>query len=170
MRIVSIDCESVGLYGPVWAIGAVAIENGKEQATFAAKSIMYPEQLSDEWVRENVWPQCVDLPTTSPASLFEQFAIWWLDYKIESTAIADFGVPVEARLFRELVSRALIGPFDGPYPLHELGTLLLAAGVDPDINRAEYAEVERSQHNPLDDARVAAYCWQKAAAELDRAR
>jgi hypothetical protein len=54
----------------------------------------------------------------------------------------------------------------GPYPMHELGTALLLAGVDPDVNRRELAgRPDLVQHDPVDDAIAAALCWRKATSE-----
>ena len=52
--------------------------------------------------------------------------------------------------------------FKGPYPLHEVATLVLAAGGDPLASYAERvlppnALKTHRKHHPVDDARVSAH-------------
>lgn len=169
MKIISLDCETDGLYGPIIAIGAVLWENG-QTVGFGRRVSWEPDSA---WVLENVWPQCKDLPQT--ISPLGAFASWWAANKRDALVIADVGVPVEARLFRDMVAGSFMGEFDGPYPLHEVATLLLAAGVDPDIDRETYAfdggvpdvSIVGDPHNPVFDARVSLACWLKASVVLE---
>lgn len=56
--------------------------------------------------------------------------------------------------------------WNGPYPMHELGTALLVTGHDPDINGRELAgRDDLVQHDPVDDAIAAALCWHKIVFE-----
>lgn len=64
-------------------------------------------------------------------------------------------------LFRELLSntgyiwnRIYYIPFD-------ISTLFKFNGIDPDINREEFAEIEGAKHNALHDAKVIKACWKK---------
>jgi hypothetical protein len=51
--------------------------------------------------------------------------------------------------------------------MHELGTALLLAGVDPDVNRRELADrPDLVQHDPFDDALLAALCWLKVTKQV----
>lgn len=69
-------------------------------------------------------------------------------------------------LFCQLWGHALkIPPYIYYIPM-DLCTLLLHKGVDPDINREEFAGVESSssKHNSLHDARIIKLCVEKAEA------
>lgn len=160
--IFCVDAETNGLYGDVWAIGAVVADDaGKIVATFAGQ-IEYTGQ--NEWVRENVAP-FVSLPRYESArALRDAFWAFWLAHREGAVCIADFGSPVESGLFRACVqddpdARQWLGP----YPLHEVGTALLCAGIDPDIDRVELSGLTGLvKHNPVDDARASLACWEKA--------
>lgn len=162
MKIFSVDAETDGLYGDVWAIGAVvANESGEIVATFAGQ---VPYTGTNEWVRENVAP-FVSLPGYESArALRDAFWIFWIAHREGALCLADFGTPVESGLFRSCVADdPNARQWLGPYPLHEVGTALLCAGIDPDIDRIDFSGLNGlSRHNPVDDARASLECWFKA--------
>lgn len=178
MTILSVDAESDGLYGDIFAIGAVVYDPAQGIiAQFGGKAKEW--RVENEWVRENVLPVLTDLHTYSGRWQLRR-AFWEFyrtyvndDYQEEhgkTIVLADFGAPVEANLFRCCIRD---NPADrtgqAPYPLHELGTALLLAGADPDIDRMEYANVapgDATKHNPVDDAYVALACWLRATTTL----
>lgn len=166
-NVFSVDAETDGLYGAVWAVGATLYdEEGREIDRFGGMVDPSKLVLRDEWVKENVLPH-VNLETyDSHRSLRDAFWAFWVKNRDGATAIADVGSPVESGLFRACVeddpSERI---WSGPYPLHEVATALLCAGVDPDIDRIEYSGVDPSavrKHNPVDDAIVSAQCWFRA--------
>lgn len=164
MNLFSFDAETDGLWGAVWAIGAVVLdEQGEEVDRFAGQVELTKDTVTDEWVKANIVP-LVDLPRYPlQRPLLEAFWEFWIKHAKTSLCLADFGGIVEARLFRDCVmldweARQWLGP----YPMHELGTALLLSGVDPDVNRREFAgRPELVQHDPVDDAIAAALCWRK---------
>ena len=187
MHIMSIDCESNGLHGTIFAIGAVLIDADDPSklynpiAEFGADVDIRLDEDVDPWVTANVLPYLADLERYD--SLLEMrtaFWEWYIKYNTNDLAtwplivLADFGVPVEARLFRELIADdPAHREWKGPYPLHDLGTMLLMVGEDPDkVNRrnwwfdlyhdAMFLEPGLRQHNPLDDALGASRCAVKA--------
>lgn len=175
MRILSIDCESNGLYGRVWAIGAVVwdteTESLVEQFAEMVEDPVDNGAVTDPWVIENVVPH-VQPPAMKPVkswiTLLSDFSVLYLaERERGALVLSDFAAPVEAGLFRDLVNDAHIGVFDAPYPLHELGTMLLAAGIDPDIDRVAFSGYPGLvPHNPADDATASLGCWLKARAIL----
>ena len=73
--------------------------------------------------------------------------------------VADCGAPCEAGFLRACVEDDLANrQWNAPYPLHELGTLLLVRGLDPQANY-ERLENELPKHNPLGDARQSGRLW-----------
>lgn len=171
VNIFSVDAETDGLYGPVWAIGAVVLDDhGAEVAWFAGQ--LNPDVVTDPWVRENIVP-VVDLPRLpTRQKLLNDFWWFWMEYREGALAVADFGAPVEAGLFRACVSLSKKErTFQGPHPLHELGTALLLAGLDPDCDRRELCgRPDLVRHNPVDDAMMAGLCWQVAVEKIERER
>jgi hypothetical protein len=165
--VFSFDAETDGLYGAPWAIGAVVLDlTGEIAAEFTGQ--VDPDVVTDPWVRENIVP-VVDLPRfASLPDLLEAFWEFWLGHRDTSLCVADFGAPVEAGLFRRCVKADLDARrWLGPYPMHELGTALLLAGLDPDVNRRELAGMPGLvQHDPRDDALAAGRCWQIATGAI----
>ena len=163
MKIFSFDAETDGLYGDIFAIGAVVLdESGIIIDTFAGKAC--EESVSNAWVKENVLPYTVDLKQyASRQELREQFWSFYMRYREESICVADIMHPVESLLMRLCVQdNPEDREFKGPYPLYDLSTLLLACVVDPLAERRELIEYkEGNGHNPLDDATVSGLCFLK---------
>lgn len=159
-RVFAVDAETDGLYGPVWAIGAVVLDDGVA-VTPELGIQLDPAVVTDGWTRKNVVPH-VDLPRIdSREGLLNLFWDFWLANKEGAEAVADVGTPVEAGLFRACVE---LDPdsrtFQGPYPLHELATALRMAGMDPDLDRrVALRRMDLVPHNPVDDALGAALMW-----------
>lgn len=162
-KILAVDAETDGLYGSVWAIGAVVLdEHGQELDRFSGQ--VDPFDVESEWVRDNIVP-FIHLPRhASRRQLRDAFWEFWMKHKDETLCIADVGAPVESSLFRACVEDDLeTRQWNGPYPLHEVATALLCAGVDPDIDRVAYSGLSGlTKHNPVDDAVASAHCWIKA--------
>ena len=168
-KIFSVDAETDGLYGQVWAIGAVVLQIDEDWSEGRAvfSGMIDPVAVRDPWVRENIVP-VVDLPRYKDrVELFEAFWSFWLQHRGDSICVSDFGAPVEAGLFRACIERDLENHmWLGPYPMHELGTALLLTGRDPDTNRRELAgKPDLVQHDPVDDAIAAAYCWKRVVSD-----
>jgi hypothetical protein len=165
----SVDAETDGLYGPVWAIGAVVLNYwGEVVARFEGQ--VSPASLTNTWVIENVVPH-VNLPLYGSArELRDAFWAFWMTWREGVVTISDIGSPVESGLFRTCVEDdPEARQWNGPYPLHEVSTLLFAVGQDPDVDRLEYADMRSvsampglQKHNPVFDAYVSALCWLKA--------
>ena len=67
--------------------------------------------------------------------------------------VADCAWPVEAKFLLQCVADDPLGrEWGGPYPLHELATLLLAKGYDPVGDYGRKSELELPKHDPLADA------------------
>jgi hypothetical protein len=182
-RILSFDVEANGLHGEGFAVGAAVIEeDGAVRARFAGRAPIQGEV--NPWVAENVLPALAGMEVTHASAAELRAALWaWREAKqLEAKAagitlieVADIGYPVEARFLAACQDDDLAGrAWGGPYPLHEVATLLLAAGVDPDVNREEYAADalvgrEVRKHHPAWDAEVSAQCALKALRALGRA-
>lgn len=173
MKIFSLDAEVDGLYGPAFAIAAVVRDGGKEIARFVGRA---PDSLvTNEWVRANVLPALAGMGVTHASSeeLEESFWAFWEAQKSGATCIAHVGSPVESGLFRRCVERRPAErTFNGPFPLHEVGTLLLALGEDPTsvdgyvCKHGLVVPFEGATHHPLYDALAAAVVWEHALARV----
>ncbi len=167
--VFSVDVESYGLYGNPFAIGVSVrdLATNKEVDSFFAWHPLtavegYAEDTRDtKWLHENVLPYLGTAPThQTPRELRDAFwafySKWWAR---KAVFVADYGVPVEAHLFRLCVQDDLAARnWEGPYPLHELGTRLFDHGQDP-IATYDRLPDETPAHHPLFDARQSGRLW-----------
>lgn len=163
VKIFSVDCETDGLYGDIWSVGAAVIDP-ETQTMQLWYGLIDTACVQDQWVRENI-VSLVDFPPNfeTREDMLNGFWAFWMQYREDSICVADFGTPVEAGLFRACVA---LDPdnrtWEGPYPMHELGTALLLNAIDVDVNRREMAgRDDLVQHHPVHDAIAAALCWLK---------
>lgn len=163
--ILCFDVECNGLHGAAFAVGAVLLSSrGAVRETFLARAPLDAPPMP--WVQENVLPALADVPETHPTAraMRDAFWAWFADRKAQkgTLVVVDCGWPVEARFLAACVDdvpheRAFVGP----YPLHEVASLRLAAGMDPFGGRAEdvLSASERAAHrahHPAYDALVSA--------------
>jgi hypothetical protein len=130
--IICFDAESNGLHGPAFAVGAVVLDGaGAELETFYARSPIVGDV--DPWVRDNVLPVLADAPIThsTPREMRDAFWAWLAQRKATGMVVVDCGWPVEAGLLCACVADDPSRAFCGPYPLHEVASLMVAAGLDP---------------------------------------
>lgn len=156
-----VDCESDGLYGEIFSIAAVVLDrNFSTVDIFYGISEVAFNNIKDPWVIENIVPILKNRRDSltsyiNPQDLRYSFWNFYMKYQKTSTVIADFGVPVESNLFRKCVMDDVEErKFLAPYPLHELGTILMSCGIDPDIDRKAFAvgdDDNIKKHDPLDD-------------------
>jgi len=165
-NIFSFDCETNGLYGECFAVGAIVLNNlGLIIDKFSG--IAQIEDVDNDWVIQNVIP-ALDGLQKYPTRKQMRNAFWgfWMKHKDSCMCIADFGVPVESGFFKQCVLDDLDNrQWNAPYPLHEVETLLISKGIESDTSRIKYSEVNYDavkQHNPIDDAYVSGLCWIKA--------
>lgn len=154
------DVESVGLHGEGFAVGAVLIDTNMEEVEsrlFACDPRVAKEGKSGdmEWIEKNIPP----IPLTHTTTNGVRNAFWsvWMQWKEKGALmVADCAWPVEARFLAGCVDDGRNNRnWDGPYPLHDLASILLANGKDP---LAKYGRLptELPEHNPLNDARQSA--------------
>lgn len=163
MKIISFDAEANGLHGGAFAVGAVLVVEGLVVEEFFARCPI--DGPVDPWVTEHVIPALRGSGVThaSAREMRDAFWTWLMSHKQDATIVCDCGWPVEAGLLSACVADDPSRAFEGPYPLHEVATLLLAAGMDSLANYAEMLlspserEVHRA-HHPVDDARLSALC------------
>jgi hypothetical protein len=170
--ILTFDGESNGLHGSVFAVaGKVSQLNGKHVEDFAIRCATPP--MLDPWVEKNVLPLLdgpggLQITHASSFAMRDEFWAWLQKWRnrpateplASALTIVDFGIPVESSLLSACVADDRHKRhWDLPYPTHELGTLLLAAGYDPDIDREELAKDigvngTPRKHDPRWDAHV----------------
>jgi hypothetical protein len=162
--LISIDAETNGLGGQAFAVALTRSFPGKE-TDHSVFRCPIGEAVVDPWVAENVLPALAGVPVNCPggypqmlAALGEQIATWGGRVV---PIIAHVAWPVEARLLLDVYSGKRV--WDGPYPLIDVASVLLAHGFNP-LSVDDYLTAhgipapEGSPHHPLYDARAAERC------------
>jgi len=177
----SFDVESVGLYGPPFAVGWVLMDEERREhdhrflacpmeSVLATRTPISDTDL--EWVRANViknlptvenpaYPDRPGLYYANCLSLKELCTKFWDAWKDArdmhgATLLTDCGFPVETNFL--LTVRRIIGltsMAESPYPVLDVATALAARGLNP-LGNYTRLPAEEPAHNPLCDA------WQSA--------
>ncbi len=161
-HLMVIDVESVGLHGEAFAVGYVVVTlNGTvlEERLFACDpSLVKGDDEGKLWIANNV--PVLDVTHSSPREMREAFWKAWMHWStaptINTVMVADCAWPVEARFLAACIDDDRHHRrWQGPFPLHEVATMLLARGIDPHEDEPRTME-EMPLHNPLKDARHSA--------------
>lgn len=161
------DVESVGLHGEGFAVAFVVVTaDGDEldRARFACDPNFAQGSSEDRrWIAENIPP----IPVTHPTPHHVRDAFWsaWQVLKARGAVlVADCAWPVEARFLAACVDDYPSShKWGGPYPLHDVATARLAAGLDP-LATTDRLPSEEPKHDPLADARQSARLFLEALA------
>ena len=153
------DVESVGLHGEGFAVGWVVVgESGttyEESYLACLPGAASGTTNSREWVEKNT----PEIPITHNTPVAVRDAFWhvWRLWKASGAVlVADCCWPVEARFLAQCVDdNPEAREWDGPYPLHDVASVLLAHGKDPLITQTRLPE-ECPAHHPLKDAKQSA--------------
>ncbi len=165
------DVESVGLHGEGFAVGYVIIKDCQEveSGVFAcdpSKASRDTGTAGDDrsWVAENVKSR-EESPDTF--TVREKFWKRWIAAKEKGAVLAaECAWPVEGRFLNECIDTLPDDRrFSGPYPLIEISSIMLAAGMDPMANYPRLND-EQPAHNPLADARQSARLLMSAISQL----
>ena len=173
------DMEFTGLHQntTLISIGCVA-EDGR---SFYAESNDYDRNQVDEWIQKNVidnllrnnedmFKELVGNFQTTKASMDRiraNLAVWLGSFNEEVTMWSDC-LAYDWVLFCEIFGGAFKIPNCVYYIPFDICTLFLAKGIDPDINREEYAGMTDGavKHNALWDAKVIKACYDKLTCEF----
>lgn len=160
--IVSLDCESNGLHGQIFAAAAIIYQNGAEVADWYARCPI--DGPVDPWVAENVLPAMEGIPVSSPnyGHLLDDWRKLVDGLRPASPLyLAHIPWPVETRFLWDAHGAT---PFTGPYPLLDLASMLHARGYDATSEDAYLTARGLSRpagkaHDPRNDARSAALAY-----------
>ena len=155
------DVESIGLHGQAFAFGGGIYtrygEAIREFAVHCSPNRADGELRDREWVAANVSVLRNSEEVETPRAVRSMFWRLWVKAKAEWPDIVmavECGWPVEARFLAACVAdNAGDRCWNGPYPLHEIASMMLAAGMDP---MATYDRLpgELPAHEPRADSRL----------------
>jgi hypothetical protein len=168
-RVISIDAEANGLAGRAFCVGLTLSDSTREQL-HAVYRCPIGEPI-DPWVVENVLPAIADVRENVSgypkllAEVRETIERWGGK---AVPLIAHVAWPVEARLLLDAYSGERV--WDGPFPLIDVASVLLATGHDPltvdgYLRDHSIPAPEGSPHHPLYDARAAERCFRHLMAQ-----
>lgn len=153
------DVESIGLHGEAYDVGGVIIDDGVEVQRF--RFWCDPERAFGDapgfaWVGENWEIPLKGSNCQTPREVRDKFWSFWSCYRDELTIAADCPWPVEARFLAQCIDDDRAArQWHGPYPLIDVASVRLAAGLDP-LGTDERLPNELPVHNPEADARQSA--------------
>jgi len=173
------DTEFTGLHqnATLISIGLVA-EDGRE---FYAEFTDYDKSQIDDWIQENVisnliYNNNVDWAYTDGAHtgrigdkvyIVQELEQWFKSFDVDKIEMWGDCLAYDWILFCQLWGYAFKIPKKIFYIPFDLCTLMKVHGIDPDINREEFAlstqsgAVPESKHNALWDAKVSKACYKK---------
>lgn len=164
----SLDVETDNLYGDIFAVGVTVwnIKTRKIVEIFGSYAEL--DKVESQWCKDNIIPLLQDsskdfLKVRNRKLMRNMFWDKYIKWKDKSIILADFQYPCEANFFRKCVLDDLKErEWLGPYPIVDLGTMLLCAGLDPDLDRFVYTNSEiLDKHNPIHDSIVSAKAFFK---------
>jgi hypothetical protein len=153
------DVESIGLHGEAFAVGYVVIDRHTGEETKSGMFACSPEMAEGEdadreWVKANV-PR-IERTHNHPSELCAEFWNVWAEQKAKGAVlVSDCAWPVEANFLTQCVELGWPeSKWEGPYPLIDVSSILLACGRDP--VGSYWMPEDGPKHNPLADARQSA--------------
>ncbi|MGX4584045.1 3'-5' exoribonuclease domain-containing protein [Paenibacillus chitinolyticus] len=166
------DTEFTGLHQntTLISIGLIS-EDGK---TFYAEFTDYDKSQVDDWLQTNVINNLIvhaerdryyritdnDSIIKDNSNVIASRMEEWLS-QFEQVEIWSDCLSYDWVLFNQLFGHAFNIPKNVYYIPFDICTLMKVKGVDPDINREEFAGIEGEKHNALHDARVIKACYEK---------
>lgn len=170
MKFFIFDVESIGLHGEGYAVaGGIWDEHGVNYAEFffacppeSAEGL----QADRDWVAANIPP--LESQFNTPIDMRLAFWNQWTAGKLLYPDLVMAGEclwPVEARFLIDCVRDDAQRTWEGPYPFHEIASVMLSAGMDP---MATYDRLpdEEPKHHPLGDARQSSRLLREALKRL----
>lgn len=161
-HLMVIDVESVGLHGEAFAVGYVVVStNGtvlEERLLACDPSKVQGDDDGRLWIANNIPVLDVthDNPQEMRAAFWKAWTQWNTASYINAVMVAECAWPVEARFLASCVDDDRLNRrWQGPFPLHEVSTMLMARGIDPHETFPRTMD-EMPLHNPLKDARHSA--------------
>lgn len=168
------DVESVGLHGDAFAVAWFVVDRGGKRLGSACYWCDADQVEGDpegrKWVAENVRVPGIGHVRSAYEVRSRFWDAWEETKRVGGVLVADCAWPVEARFLIACVEDDIEARrWEGPYPLHDLASIRLAAGLDP-LAYEERLPLELPAHNPEADTRQSARLLIEALNILDQAK
>ena len=160
-----VDAECDGLYGRFLSIAALVTDkNGNETDRFYAAVRTKPEDITSEWVKENVYPYLgnASVVCDSEKEMLGAFWSFWMKHRETADCVSYVPYPVECRLFASCVAEnSAERQFLAPFPLYDLATLLESKDIYFNSDMQELSGLDLCSHDAMADVRMMAEVWIK---------
>lgn len=173
MQFFIFDVESIGIHGEGFAVAGGIYELGqgrvlssRDEFCFSCPTGKAQGNIQNRvWVNDNVPP--IEVTHKNPQEVRDAFWHEWRRASNDGIPMAvECGWPVEARFLNMAVSEFMPNrEWEGPYPLHEIASFMLAAGMDP-LATWERDPDELPAHHPTGDVRLSARILSQALAQI----
>jgi hypothetical protein len=153
------DTEFTGLHQNTTLISiGLVTENG---STFYAELLDYDKSQVDNWIQENVIAHLTREYSGETEAIKQKLEVWLSSY--DTVEMWSDTLAYDWVLFNQLWGHAFNIPKNVYYIPFDIATLFKIKGIDPDINREEFAEMTEGgpKHNALWDAKVIKACYEK---------
>jgi hypothetical protein len=156
------DVESIGVHGEGFAVAFVVVDRSgsvRDEGLFACPTDRANgDDEGRAWVAENVKLNPDDVvECDDPKDVRSEFWAYWCKWKEQGAVMAaECSWPVEARFLIACIDDHPASRYwGGPYPLHDIASVRIAAGFDP-LTTVDRLPNELPAHDPLCDARQSA--------------
>jgi len=179
------DTEFTGLHQNTTLISIGLVDEGRN--TFYAELTDYDKSQIDDWIQAHVISNLTlgddlgiktvesrlgdtyaSITTVGDSANVARKLSWWLKRYSDIEMWSDC-LSYDWVLFNQLWGHAFNIPKNVYYIPFDICTLFKVRGIDPDVNREEFAEMTDGgpKHNALWDARVIKACYDKMIGEVD---
>lgn len=165
-KLFFIDAETDGLYGRFISAAVIITDSKCNELERHYWGInVNSEDIESNWVKDNVLPvmgndyeQC-----GNEDELIENVWNLWNKYGQDAYVVADVAFPVEARLFEKcILADREAREYNGPFPLVDVSSLLIARGIEPLTDRKTYSGLDnKKQHRAIEDVEMMVAMWKK---------
>lgn len=157
--MVFFDTEFTGLTQGTTLVSIGMVTDGGRE--FYAELNDYAKDQVDDWLKANVIANLTGENVMGKQELADKITDFLSRY--ERVEMWSDCLAYDWVLFNAVFGGAFNIPKNVYYIPFDISTLMKIKGVDPDINREEFAGIEGAKHNALHDAKVIKACYEKLA-------
>ena len=152
-----LDAETDGIYGKVLSVAAKVINSFKEEDYFYASLNIEKEDLSSEWVEDNVYDTLknAEIMYDTEEELLEAFWAFYLKYHGDYEVLTDVPYPVETGVFGKCIAKDRENREKySPSPIYDLESMLVSNGYDKLAARNEIVKTDLKAHDAMNDVDI----------------
>lgn len=161
MTRIFFDTEFTGLHKATTLVSIGCVS--EDSSAFYAELTDYDQSQVDDWIGQNVIANLTGEGVVGTKAEVAEALTGWLG-QFEQVEMYSDCLAYDWVLFCDLFGHTFKIPKNVYYIPFDLCTAFKVAGIDPDINREEFAGYPGKKHNALHDAFVIRECFKKLEA------